>query len=66
MSTPKKGKLPQEGKEKLAIDPLKEDELGQIEGGFSEISQIEDEQESAFNGISCKTTNKSGCGATTE
>ncbi|WP_188315993.1 hypothetical protein [Chitinophaga agrisoli] len=57
MSTPKKSTpvTPQ-------VDPLKENELGQIEGGFSEIDQEQfTEPGSEINGISCKVTNESHC-----
>ncbi|KAA2243514.1 hypothetical protein F0L74_13560 [Chitinophaga agrisoli] len=46
------------------VDPLQENELGQIEGGFSEIDQEQfTDPGSEINGISCKITNQSQCGA---
>jgi hypothetical protein len=55
MSTPKKTQ-----DAKLAIDPLKENEAGQIEGGFSEILSAR----AADDGLNvhCPVTNQSQCG----
>ncbi len=57
MSTPKKA-----SQEKLSVEPLKENELGQIEGGFSEIIDSALNDDSGFDlNVSCPT-NQSQCG----
>ncbi|KAA2243515.1 hypothetical protein F0L74_13565 [Chitinophaga agrisoli] len=58
--------VPKDSKSTPLVEPLKENEMGQIEGGFSEISQDFTQDQSEFNGIGCSTTNESQCGKTTE
>ncbi len=60
MSTSKKATpAPQEETTKTTVEPIKENELGQIEGGFSEIQSTEP-SDPGLN-ISCPT-NQSQCG----